>query len=86
MMDLRAGMRVLVRLVAVAALASAPACEGDDDECEKCCECQFDMSPIVYAPSPSGECGSCSEQCAALSEREFMGQEFDRVDQVECDE
>jgi hypothetical protein len=84
MMDFRARVLVLVRLVVAVTLASATACEGDEDDCVQCCECKNDGSPLVFEPQPSGECATCQEQCTALADREFMGQPFDQVDRVEC--
>jgi hypothetical protein len=86
MMSLRAGVSVLVRLVVVVTLASAMACEGDEDDCVQCCECKNDGSPLVYRPDPSGECDTCQEQCDDLADRDFMGQPFDQVVRLECDE
>jgi hypothetical protein len=83
-MGFRKGFSVVVTLVVAASLASVTGCE-DEDDCERCCQCQNDNDPFVYDTS-SGECASCEEQCQALADREFMGQEFDIVERVECDE
>ena len=82
MMRFRTRFSVMVTLVVVATFALAMGCEGDDDDCLQCCECQNDGTDIVYAPEPS--CTSCQEQCTALAVREFMGQEFDHVRVEEC--
>ena len=73
---------VTVMLVVAATFASAAGCEGDEDDCMHCCECHNDGTDVVYRPEPS--CSNCQEQCTALADREFMGQEFDHVDTVEC--
>ena len=85
-MMFRARLQVLATLVVATSLAWATGCEGDEDDCVKCCECQNDGDPRVFRPQPSGECATCEQQCNALSDRDFMGQEFDRIDQVACED
>ena len=84
-MALRTGAHVLASLL-VATLAAATGCEGDEDDCEKCCSCQYDGSPFVYRPGAATNCASCEEQCQRLADREYMGNEFDFVEEIECRE
>ena len=84
-MAFRAGARVFGIVAIAANLALAMSCNGDeDDECMHCCKCWNDGTNIVYRPEAPGNCMTCTEQCQALADRDFLGQKFDNVDEVSC--
>jgi hypothetical protein len=86
-MVFRAGPHVLASYVVAATLALATGCNDDDDDgCVSCCKCSNDGAPLVYRPDAPGDCSTCQEQCQALADREFLGQEFDHADEIECPE
>ena len=75
----------LAALVVATTLVWATGCNGDDDdECFHCCECSNDGSPLVYRPGSTDDCMSCGDQCQALADREFLGQEFDNAKDIHC--
>jgi len=84
-MAYRSGSHVLAAFALAASLAWATGCNSDDDDsCIQCCKCSNDGSTMVYRPGSTDECTSCEEQCQALADREFLGQEFDNVERIEC--
>jgi hypothetical protein len=83
-MAFRVGAHVVAAFM-VASLVWSAGCNGDDeDDCVSCCECSNDGSPLVYRPDAPGDCSSCKEQCQALADRDFMGQEFDVAKKISC--
>ena len=84
-MEARARVLVLATALLAATLAVAGGCDSEDD-CVKCCKCSNDNSPLVYRPQATDECLTCEEQCQALADREFMGQEFDNAEEIGCDD
>ena len=84
-MALRSGFRTLVLAALVAAAGLVMGCNGDDeDDCIQCCKCSNDNSPLVYRPEATSSCMTCEEQCQALADREFLGQEFDHAKKIAC--
>jgi len=86
MVAYRAGSHILVAFIVATTLTWATGCNSDDDDqCFHCCECSYDNSPLKYRPGATDDCASCGEQCQALADREFLGQEFDNVKGIDCE-
>jgi hypothetical protein len=84
-MTFRALPRVLATVLLATSVVWAAGCNDDeDDECMNCCECYNDPGDIKYRPEAPGNCMTCTEQCQALADRDFMGQKFDVVREIGC--